>query len=75
MKTKQVSIPEALFVQITRYFLLNDHTVEDGIKRGLSQKYDAMHRRELYSRYKTDGDDKARLEYLRESGIPQNYIY
>lgn len=75
MKTKQVSIPEALFPEITRYFLLNDHTVEDDIKRGLSQKYDAMHRRELYSKYKNTGDEKSRLEYLRQSGVPENYVY
>lgn len=70
--SKNVQIPEELFVLICRYYL-TDETLEpediQAITDGLSDKLDAMQRRAAYSAYKDrklspEAREAARQQYL-----------
>lgn len=50
---KNVQISEELFVEIMRYFMLEQEELLPQIKQGLEKKLDAMVMRELYTKYKT----------------------
>lgn len=79
MKTKQVQIPETLFLDLLRVHLgqLEDEDIEQRIRRGLQAKLDAMTARDTYTRYKTAGTDAekeaARQEYLDLRGVPESF--
>ena len=74
---KNVQIPYELFVNLVLYHLNNEEDFQDDIRRGLSQKLDAMLNRQLYSQYKTapteEQREQARQEYLDRRGVPQSY--
>lgn len=73
----KIQISEELFVDIVKYFLLEQQERLPGIRRGLEQKMDALVMRELYTKYKTapsEADrEKARREYLDRRGVPQSF--
>ena len=50
---KNIQIPYELFVDLALYHLNDEDDFQDDIRRGLSQKLDAMLNRQLYSQYKT----------------------
>ena len=74
---RNVQISEELFVNIVKYFLLEQKESLPDICRGLEQKMDALVSRELYTKYKTapsEADrEKARREYLDRRGIPESF--
>ena len=74
---KSVQIPYELFVDLAHYHLNDEDDFQDDIRRGLSQKLDAMLNRQLYSQYKTapteEQREQARQEYLDRRGVPQSY--
>ena len=74
---RNVQISEELFVNIVKYFLLEQEENLPDICRGLEQKMDALVSRELYTKYKTatsEADrEKARREYLDRRGIPESF--
>ena len=74
---RNVQISEELFVDIVKYFLLEQEDSLPDIRRGLEQKMDALVSRELYTKYKTapsEADrEKARREYLDRRGIPESF--
>ena len=75
MSKSQIS--EKLFVDIVKYFLLEQEERLPEIRRGLEQKLDALAMRELYTKYKTapsEADrEKARREYLERRGVPKSF--
>lgn len=74
-KVKNVQIPETLFVQLYKYFLLDiqDKEICDSIKAGLSDKWETIHRRQLYQNMHTAStaaeQEQARQDYLEEIGV------
>ena len=74
---KNVQISEELFVEIMRYFMLEQEEMLPQIKQGLEKKLDAMVMRELYTKYKTapteEEKEKARKEYLDRRGVPESF--
>jgi len=74
---KNIQISEKLFVDIVKYFLLEQEDSLPDIRRGLEQKMDALVSRELYTKYKTapsEADrEKARREYLDRRGVPDSF--
>lgn len=73
----KIQISEELFVDIVKYFLLEQEERLPDIRRGLEQKMDALVSRELYTKYKTapsEADrEKARREYLDRRGVPDSF--
>lgn len=73
----KIQISEKLFVDIVKYFLLEQEERLPEIRRGLEQKLDALAMRELYTKYKTapsEADrEKARREYLERRGVPKSF--
>lgn len=78
-KEKQIQIPETLFLEICRYFVLDQDKPElkQSISKGLSDKLDRIVQHDLYTTYKTalspEEAEKARKEYLNKKGIPENF--
>ena len=74
---RNIQISEELFIDIVKYFLLEQEEGLPEIRRGLEQKMDALAMRELYTKYKTapsEADrEKARREYLDRRGVPQRF--
>ena len=74
---KNVQIPYELFVDLVLYHLRGEEDYDEDIRRGLSQKIDAVLNRQLYSQYKTASTEvqreQAREEYLDRRGVPQSY--
>ena len=78
-----IQIPESLFYDIIRYYLIaskGEEVPEELDKRvfnGLSDKVQKMVDRELYTLYKTapteEEKEKARQEYLDRKGIPESF--
>ena len=72
-----IQISEELFVDIVKYFLLEQDNRLPEIRSGLKQKMDALVMRELYTKYKTascEADREiVRKEYLERRGIPENF--
>ena len=50
---KMIQIPESLFVALMKYHVLGIEDAIPEIQKGLEQKYEAMLRRELYTKSKT----------------------
>ena len=78
---KNVQISEQLFVELVKYFLLDvqDDKNTKYICKGLSDKMDAIIKRDLYTKYKTavtpEEQEKARLEYLDMIGMSESFRY
>lgn len=78
-REKSMQIPEKLFVEVARYFLLGERNpgLEESISRGLNDKLEAVVRHDLYTKYKTaptpKQQEEARKEYLERAGIPQAF--
>lgn len=74
---RNIQISEELFVNIVKYFLLEQEDSLPDIRRGLEQKMDALAMRELYTKYKTapsEADrERARREYLDRRGVPKSF--
>lgn len=74
---KMVQIPESLFVELMKYHVLGIEDSLPEIKKGLEQKYEAMMRRELYTKSKTAETEaereEARKAYLDMVGMHQNF--
>ena len=74
---KMVQIPEGLFVELMKYHVLG---IEDSlpiIKSGLEEKYEAMMKRELYTKSKTaktqEEREEARQAYLDKVGMHRDF--
>lgn len=74
---KMIQIPESLFVALMKYHVLEIEDALPEIQKGLEQKYEAMLRRELYTKSKTAGTEaereEARKAYLDKVGMQQNF--
>ena len=74
---KNVQIPYELFVDLLRYYLVEDGSCAEEIRQGLEKKLDSMVRHELYTKYKTvpaeEEREKARKEYLDKQGVPDSF--
>ena len=74
---KMIQIPESLFVALMKYYVLGIEDALPEIQKGLEQKYEAMLRRELYTKSKTAGTEvereEARKAYLDKVGMHQNF--
>lgn len=74
-KEKQIQIPQKLFLEITQYFILNQRSsvLEESIAKGIEDKFDALLKHELYTKYKTapteEQKEQARKEYLEKIGV------
>ena len=76
---KMVQIPESLFVELMKYHVLGIEDSLPEIKTGLEQKFDAMMRRELYTKSKTAKTqaerEEARKAYLDKVGMHRDFIW
>lgn len=79
MKQKQVSIPEELFILITKYAFTENPNPSDleEIRTGIKKKLDRMIEHDLYTNYKTSPTESqreaARKAYIEHRGIPNNF--
>lgn len=79
MKSRNVQIPEELFVEMVRYFLLEqqDEATAKRITALIEGKVEAMNRHELYTKYKTSPtaaeQEKARRDYLDSVGMRDGF--
>lgn len=78
-REKSIQITQKLFLELAQYFLLEKQEPEreEAIKRGLSDKLEAMIKHDLYTKYKTaptpEQQEQARQEYLEKAGIPNSF--
>lgn len=74
---KNVQITQELFLSLVKYHLLEVDEEEEKIKKELTEKLNAMVKRQIYSQYKTapteEGREKARQEYLDKVGISPSF--
>lgn len=74
---KKVQITQELFLALVKYHLLEIADEEEKIKKELTDKLDAMAKRQIYSQYKTadteEERERARQEYLDKVGILPNF--
>jgi len=74
---KNVQITQDLFLVLVKYHLLEAAEEEEKIKKELTEKLDAMAKRQIYSQYKTapteEEREKARREYLDKVGISPSF--
>ena len=74
---KYVQIPEALFLDLVFFHLLDRYESKEKIKKGLSDKVDAVLRHVYYSQYKAHPDEavreEARRKYLDSAGILKDF--
>jgi hypothetical protein len=73
---KKVQIDFDLFRDLISYFLVDDKSKEENIKKALKDKLDALERRELYSQYKNSkGEEREenRKKYLDSKGILKDF--
>ena len=77
MGLKNVQISEKLFFALVKYHLLEMDDIYPKIKKGLQEKFEAMVKRELYTKYKTapteEEREKARQEYLDKVGMHRSF--
>ena len=79
--SKQVQIPQELFLDLVRYFCLDDTSTEryKAILSGLEAKLDKLARHEAYSASKTAENaserEIARQRYLDLVGIHKDFRY
>lgn len=76
-KEKQVQIPLSLANRLFRYFLCDDDSVYEDIKKELEIKLEAMIKHELYTKSKTSNTaeerEKARQQYLDKVGMRDSF--
>lgn len=82
-KEKQIQIPESLFCQLCKYFLLEETDTQlktqlkKNIEKGLENKLEAITRHNLYTQYKIaptqEEQEQARKEYINSVGIPTDF--
>ena len=74
---KNVQISEELFFALLKYHLVEIDDVLPQIKKGLEEKFEAMVKRDLYTKYKTapteEEREKARQEYLEKVGMHRSF--
>ena len=74
---KMIQIPESLFVALMKYHVLGIEDALPEIQKGLEQKYEAMLRRELYTKSKTakteSEREEARKAYLDKVGMRRDF--
>ena len=74
---KMVQIPESLFIALMKYHMLEMEECLPEIKTGLEEKYEAMMRRELYTKSKTAKREaereEARQAYLDKVGMHRDF--
>ena len=74
---KNVQITQDLFLALVKYHLLESINEKEKIKKELTEKLDAMAKRQIYSQYKTasteEEREKARQEYLDRRGVPDSF--
>ena len=74
---KQVMIPQQLFLDLVIHHVLDRPGYEERIRQGLSDKMDAILRREWFTQYCTAPDEasreEARRKYLEAAGIPTDF--
>ena len=64
---------------MTQYFILNQRSsvLEESISKGIEDKFDALLKHELYTKYKTapteEQKEQARKEYLEKVGILEGF--
>ena len=72
-----IQIPESLFVELMKFHVLGLEDSLPEIKKGLEQKYEAIIRRELYTKSKTAETEaereEARKAYLDKVGVHPNF--
>lgn len=77
--SNNVQIPQELFLDLVRYFLLEDtsETRLKAIEKGLTEKLDKLARHQTYTAYKTadtvEEQEKARQKYLEMVGIHKDF--
>lgn len=76
-RLKNIQISEELFFALVKYHLLEMDDVYPEIRKGLQEKFEAMVKRELYTKYKTasteEEREKARQEYLDKVGMHRSF--
>ena len=76
---KMIQIPESLFVALMKYHVLGIEDSLPEIKIGLEQKFEAMIKRELYTKSKTAKTqaerEEARKAYLDKVGMHRDFIW
>ena len=74
---KKVQITQELFLALVKYHLLEIADEKEKIKKELTDKLDAMAKRQIYSQYKTadteEERERARQEYLDKVGISPSF--
>lgn len=74
---KNVQITQELFLALVKYHLLETTEEEEKIKKELTNKVDAMAKRQIYSQYKIasteEERERARQEYLDKVGISPSF--
>ena len=77
MGLKNVQISEELFFALLKYHLVEIDDVLPQIKKGLEEKFEAMVKRDLYTKYKTapteEERERARQEYLEKVGMHRSF--
>ena len=74
---KTIKIPEDLFCDLYLYHVIGSDEPGARIKAELEKKMAALQRHDVYTKYKTAGDqavrEKARQQYLDSAGIQRNF--
>lgn len=76
---KNIQIPEELFINLVKYFLLDAHdkNTYNAIRKVIETKYKAIEKHNSYTTYKTakttEEREKARIEYLNEVGMQESF--
>ena len=74
---KQIQIPESLFYDLILYHLCEFDDPEERIHKALTDKMDAILRREYFTQYKTAPNEakreEARKAYLDRAGILSDF--
>lgn len=76
--SKNIQIPQELFINLCRYFLLQDTEPSEAIIKGLESKLEAIMRHELYTSYKDtklspEERQEARKRYLDSVGMHDSF--
>lgn len=74
---KEIKIPEELFYMLIKYFMGNQEDLREDIEHQIRNKLDRIVQRELYTEFKKaespEKREKARLLYLDNKGIPEDF--
>ena len=78
----KVQIDQDLWLNLWRFFMLEqqDDRTYAACADGIAKKWQSQYRRFLYSRYKNrdippEEREAARQAYIRETGIPEDFIW